>query len=858
MWLYTADGRLCRYWNGQGNVTGLGTNYFSNCRIVAAEKNGPLWVGTDYELVSLDVSELPKPTEMPPFLENPLPTKVDYLLAGRDGGCWRLAGGRVQFWRVNDMERDFGPYPWSESTRVGAACEDDNGNLIVGTLGEGVFWYDKDGNYRHLSKADGLSSDWALSLCLDREGDLWVGTDGGGLDRVKQTVFRIVPLTRDLVVQSVCQDEQGGLWMGLNGGVSGIGVIYQKGDVTKRFGANEGLLNQNVWSVFVDSKQRVWAGTWQGLYLFQPQSGIFTPVLGPDASVLAIHQDRIGRLWFGTQNGLVCFEEPELKNYTTRDGLSSDVVRAIEDDADGNIWIGTMGGGLNRLSGGRFISYRKSEDGLPSDDIASLLVDDEGALWVGTFGSGLARFYQGKWTRYSTRNGLFSNAVGYLIEDEEDSFWIGSSAGLMRASKKALDDVAAGASDSLPCRLYGRADGLSECTQGSQPGAERGQDGTLRFPTTSGLVIVNPEELRPNSNPPPVVIESVLVGGQPQTTNSLWTAPPAQVIVPPRKEQLEIHFTSLNLAAARRARFSYNLENYEAAPIDSGGSRVVRYPKLPPGEYVFRVTARNEDGVESETPATLAITVLPAFWQTGSFRTVVIGGLLILIVAVVYFMSTQKLHREVEQLRQKEAVEKDRARIARDLHDQLGASLTQVALLGELVESDKDAPSEVETHGRQISQTARETTHVLDEIVWAVNPSNDTLDSLITYVCKQAQDYLAVAGVRLRLDVPIQLPAVPVAPEVRHNVFLGVKEAVTNVVRHAHASEVWIRMRLEDGQFSLEIQDNGRGVDLSKPQTRNGLRNMRRRMEDVGGGFSIGLADGGGTIVKLTSPTKIR
>jgi signal transduction histidine kinase len=179
-----------------------------------------------------------------------------------------------------------------------------------------------------------------------------------------------------------------------------------------------------------------------------------------------------------------------------------------------------------------------------------------------------------------------------------------------------------------------------------------------------------------------------------------------------------------------------------------------------------------------------------------------------------------------------------------------------VALLGELVESDRELPTEVEAHGRQIAQTARETTHVVDEIVWAVNPSNDTLDSLVTYVCKYAQDYLTLAGLRYRLDVPTQLPGTPVAPEVRHNVYLSVKEAVTNVVRHAQASEVWIRMRLEDAGFSLEIQDNGRGVDLEKPQTRNGLRNMRKRMEDVGGQFSIGAAPEGGTRVMLTVPIK--
>src|SRR4029079_16493653 len=145
-------------------------------------------------------------------------------------------------------------------------------------------------------------------------------------------------------------------------------------------------------------------------------------------------------------------------------------------------------------------------------------------------------------------------------------------------------------------------------------------------------------------------------------------------------------------------------------------------------------------------------------------------------------LSTQKLQRELAALKQKEELEKERARIARDLHDQLGANLMQVVLLGELAESDRNQPEEVEAHAHQICDTARETTKALDEIVWAVNPSNDSLEGLITYICKYAQEYFEIAGLRYRLDVPTQLPDATIAPEVRHNLFLAAKEAVNNVI----------------------------------------------------------------------------
>jgi signal transduction histidine kinase len=283
----------------------------------------------------------------------------------------------------------------------------------------------------------------------------------------------------------------------------------------------------------------------------------------------------------------------------------------------------------------------------------------------------------------------------------------------------------------------------------------------------------------------------------------------------------------------------------------------VRYTKLQPGNYKFHLSACNEDGVWNDKGATLAFIVEPPFWQTWWFITLESALSLVLIVATVNYFYSQRMQRHLEGIRQQQALEKERARIARDLHDQLGASMTQVSLLGELVESDKDDAAEVAEHARQISQTARDTSRMLDEIVWTVNPSNDTLDGLINYICKYAQEYFAVAGLRYRLDVPSQLPEADIAPDVRHNVFLAAKEAVTNVVRHAKATEVWLRLRLEHGKFILEIQDNGRGPSGNEEKsTRNGLRNMHKRMEDVGGSFTLTAVPEGGALARLTAPIK--
>jgi signal transduction histidine kinase len=316
-------------------------------------------------------------------------------------------------------------------------------------------------------------------------------------------------------------------------------------------------------------------------------------------------------------------------------------------------------------------------------------------------------------------------------------------------------------------------------------------------------------------------------------------------------------YTALNFSAPDAVRFKYRLEGRDTAWTDARAERVANYGSLSPGHYQFHVVAFNEDGVPAETGGMLDITVQPQFWQTWWFRAagiLLLGGI---VIAIVRYISTQKLKRQVQLHQQHEELEHERARIARDLHDQLGANLTQVALLGEMAESDKHLPGEIELHARQISHTARETTRALDEIVWAVNPANDTLEGLANYACKYAQEYLTLAGLRYRAEVPAHLPAGEIPPDVRHNVFLAFKESVNNVVKHAHASETWIRLRLSPGNFILEIEDNGRGMagmDPKAAQMRNGLRNMRNRLAGIGGEFSIAPAPNGGTLVRLTVP----
>jgi len=856
VWLYTADGQLCRYYENRGDVWNAGSGFPSRYRALVPEDN-LLWVGTDVGLTAL--GPVPKGVAAGlPVASEAAVSRLDFILAGKKDGVWRLANGRIQKWKGDRLEKGFDwKYPWTNTTPVNAACEDDRGNLVVGTGGEGIFWFDAEGHSVRLTHAlSGLAYDTILSLCFDREGDLWVGTDGGGLDRVKRQAFDVVEGTLGATVQSVCGDGSDGLWIGY----FGERIDHWHDGMLDHFGREQGLVDLGVKAVLADPDGAVWAGTYLG-GLLRLQHGRFLPApqadrLASDQDISVLFGDTQHRLWAGAQAGLARWDGRQWKMVAV--GAESVPVRALAEDAAGGLWVGTQGRGLELLRDGKITAFSKT-NGLPSDNVSCIRVDAEGVVWVGT-SSGLARYEKGKWISYAGHLGNENVSIGYLLEDEQGTLWLGSNGGLLRARKLDLNNFATGNAKSVPIRSYGRPDGLPtrECSQGSQPAACRTHDGRLWFPTIRGLVSVQPAELRQNTNPPPVLIEGAKIDDQDvlQSTNLLRASPLQLLTVPAGAESIEIRFTSLNLAAPDKGRFRFRMEGHEENWEEWPGTiRSARYSKLPHGHYRFRAIACNEDGVWGDADCSLAVTVLPPFWQTWWFLTLSGLALLATVVGSVHYVSTQKLQRQLAVLRQQEVLEKERARISRDLHDQLGANLTQVALLGELAETDKELPAEVESHARQISLTARETTRALDEIVWTVNPSNDTLEGLINYVCKYAQEYLALAGLKYRLEVPPQLPQVWISPELRHNAFLAAKEAINNIVKHSHATSAWLRLQIHPDQFVLEIEDNGTGLGAdAENKGRNGLRNMRKRMEDVGGQFEAGPGAEGGTCVRLSTP----
>jgi signal transduction histidine kinase len=599
----------------------------------------------------------------------------------------------------------------------------------------------------------------------------------------------------------------------------------------------------------------MWAGTWGGgMFLQQGNRFVAPPGLeNINVPMPALLQTTNGVTWIGTASGLIRYENGAVKWYGEKDGLKVPDVRTILQDREGTIWFGMLGGGVGRLENGRLTQFLKS-DGLASDYVQCLHLDADGVLWIGTYGSGLDRFKDGRFAKITSAEGLPNNFICGVAEDRRGNFWISSHGGIFRVSKKNLDDCADGKIASVNCLAYGLGDGLPslQCSGGLQPAVAKLADGRICFPTSEGLAIVNPNDTKVNQLMPPVVIENIVAGGHPLEQNSDDKSP---LKIPPGLQRFEFHYTGLSFVAPEKMQFRYRLEGWEKDWVDAGTKRVAEYGYIPPGNYTFHVRACNSDGVWNEAGATLALVVLPHFWQTFWFRALIVLAAIALVVGIVLFITRRRVRLKFERLERQQAVERERTRIARDIHDHLGANLTRISLLSQSAHGELDNPAQAAAQLERIYDTSRELTRSMDEIVWAVNPQHDTLDSLASYLGNFAQEYLVSLNIRCRLDMPLLLPQWPITAEMRHNVFLAFKEALHNVVKHSKANEVFVSLATNAHGFQLTLRDNGNGFDpaalLPRPGRGNGLKNMRQRLEKIGGNCEIHSAPGTGTEIKF-------
>lgn len=522
------------------------------------------------------------------------------------------------------------------------------------------------------------------------------------------------------------------------------------------------------------------------------------------------------------------------------------------EDTAGNLWVGTDGGGLNRFRAGRFHALGPSH-ALLSPQAWPLLAATNGDLWVGT-PLGLNRIRSNHVASVTRRNGLFENLAYALLEDGAGNCWTFGNRGISRFRRADLEAVADGRATHLPCLDYGEADGMpsAEGNGDQQPNAARSPDGRLWFPTTRGVVALDPDHLRDDAFHPNVVIEEVRVD------DHLVAGETPLPLAPGHGRVVEIRYTTTTFIDPEKARFRHRLEGLDSDWRDADTRRVAYYTNLRPGSYRFRVQARNHHGYWSASPAAFEFELLPRFHQRPWFPWLCFGGVALLL-ATGHLLGVRAKRRATRR-RHRDEMERERARIAKDLHDDLGANLTGLALRLDAMRPARDAPAAATPHPLDDLATAlRGMVDRMREVVWTINPQCDTLESFASYLCAYAEAYLSGAGLRCRLDVPSELPPHTLAADVRHHLLMVAKEALHNAVRHAQASEVRVTLALDAPSLLLSIADNGCGFAMSASEGPpgphgNGLFNLRQRVAAMGGRLDLAAELGLGTRVTVRIP----
>ena len=868
-----ADGRLwigtlagLNVWQNGGfiELPGLASVERVGIRALRRDRSGAMWIATlSHGLYEYREQRLAE-TRGPPDNE----TILAYcLLEDQAGGLWASVGNGTVLCRREGA--------WSKYTEtnglpfvfITCLAQEADGTLWAGSLDDGLYCF-QGGQFVPLRKEQGLSANDIRSLCPDREGNLWVGTRTGGLDRLSRRKLLSYGVAQGLTndyTRSVAETADGTLWVATTGG-----GLYR--------GGPEGFKPVLPYYSFAESvlavrDGSVWWGGARGLLCWKDGklSATYTnETWVRSATVTALCEDRQDGFWVGTSEGrLVHFDNGKFVEWPGR--ASRGPITGLAQETNGNLWVGSMAGGLKRLRLGS--DSILSVTNLPSQAVRTLYSDGEGSVWIGTAGAGLCHWLDGRVATFTSRQGLGADTIVQIVEDDDGYLWLGCSRGILRVRKAALNELAAGNTGFLHPRAFGLNDGMpvEECSSGFCPAGLKTKLGMICFSTVKGLVLLDSHRQESSAPPPNVLLEEVVVNGQRLTPKAGGVVKPndqgasksgdsrhaREITIPPGGRELDLHYTGISFGAPEKLRFRYKLQGLNPDWVEAGERRTAYYHDLAPGRYRFSVLACNTDGIWSEQASLLYLTVQPYLWETTWFRIPAVIAAIGLLAGLARLVELRRYKKRLALMETRNAVERERLRISQDMHDDIGSILTQVSQLSDLGQSEAGSQPAARGQFERIGKQARAAVQALDEIVWATNPKNDNLPRFAEYVCHFADEFFEDTAVRCWQEVPTDLPNVPLRAELRHNLFLAVKEAFNNVRKHSRATEVWLRLALADSEVRLDIEDNGRGFSAQQAGSLgNGLDNMKARLAECGGQAEIISQPGKGTRLRFHFPLR--
>lgn len=694
-----------------------------------------------------------------------------------------------------------------------------------------------------------------LGFFEDREGTLWLSSMYAGLFRLRPRVITSVAF-EGISSYPLYQDRQQDIWLTTT-------IKYSAGKFI-RYSLPAEYTGGYPTTIFEDHDGTMLLGTEK--VLLRLHQGRMVPEPFQPGAIYAMHRDTTGVLWAGSEHGLYRLEPGPPQRFTRQDGLATEELKVIIPRRDGGLWIGGYGG-LTEYRAGRFAPVPLP--GLPSDRIRALYEDADGTLWIGTYDGGLGRWKHGKLTSYTTQNGLFNDGAFQILEDRFGYFWLSCNRGIYRVRKDELTAFAEGRASSVHCTNYNRADGMlnEECNGGRQPGGFIAVDGKLWFPTQNGAAVVDPAAVATNSQAPPVTIEECRVDNKAASfrtmvpaASQLAEAPASEeaLRLEPAQSNLEIQYTGLSLIKSEQINFRYRLLGLDDQWTEAGTRRTAYFSHLPPGTYTFQVIAANSDGLWNTEGARLKIIVVPPFYRTWWFLTLVvtsIGGL----VGLAYQYRVRQLTRakdaqEAFSQRLIESQEHERKRIAAELHDSLGQNLLIIknrALLGAL-----SAPEPSQHQFNEISASVGSAIEEVREIAYNLRPYHLDRLGLTQTIEAMIERVAETTGIEFTTEVPPLDGLFDAEAEI--NFYRVLQECVNNIARHSQATAARVAITRATHALTVTISDNGRGFSpeaLSQGtalgQGGFGLSGIAERVRLLKGVHTVESAPGLGTTFTL-------
>ena len=848
----------------------LTSNYFIRCLL--EDKDGNIWVGIDqgvirYNSKNKSFKQYRSKKDDLTSLSNDV---VIEIVEDKDGDLWFATMNglnlfdkkKEQFFKASS----FSDKPQHISNKlILTLMIDSQNNLWIGGF-DGLVKLDKktrktDLHINNPGRTSSLSADRVYDIMEDKSGSIWIGTYKGGINRYDPKLNKFRSFVNEGYnpgslsakgVKAFYKDKNGYLWIGTDDG--GLKKYDHLTHTFKHFvhnpNDNTTISHSSVYSLAEDRYGRLWIATFGGGLnildlntekLTRLNSKEIFPFSKDSPFIKTVFSDREGELWVGTETkGLFKYDFSTNKFIEFKLAHENTDIHSLYQDSRGDVWISTFGNGLFRYNKKtkELKHYRKEfncSDCISSPVVYSVNEDNNNDIWVSTFRGGLNRYFRenDNFVAFTERNGFPSNYIKGMMPDRSGNLWVSTNKGLAKFNSSTLE-----------IKVYDERDGLPsiDFLSGAQ---YKDEGGTFYFGTVNGFVMFNPEEIYDDQYEAPLYITSFTVLGEAYKTDKPLNEI-EHIELGYNENMFALEFASLDYSDPLKNQYAYMLEGVDKDWVFAGNMRYANYTHLSPGNYTFKVRATNSDGVWGKKIKTMSITIVPPVWERWWF-ILITGSVIIIITLVIYKYRVNSL-LEIERLR---------TRIAADLHDEIASNLSSIAMFGKIIQDETSTPSKASVMMPQmlerIISLSQESVVSIRDIIWAIDPKTETIHDLLIRVRDMIISSCRAKNIFLNYDLPNKdlLPSKNLSPEERRDLWMLLKEALSNSVKHSNCTELMVISLYDGERIKIVIKDNGKGFNTAVTYNGKGLGTMKKRASNLDAILEFYSEPGMGTTIIL-------